>query len=124
MADTSTTKGIDHIFGLLNIDTSLFVTLQSDDYSEKRALEVMVQDSHGRVITVRNDDTIKDLTMTGVLKQGVSIPAVGGYFPSSLKDSHGTEYSTWIIKDISDAGTNSSFRRVTIKLTKYQEINS
>lgn len=124
MADTSITKGLDHVFGLLNLDTSLFVTLQTDDYNEKRALEVMVQDSSGRVITVRNDDTIKELTFTGVLKEGVSIPEVGGYFPSALKDGQGNSYSTWIIKDITDAGTNSSFRRVTVKLSKYQEINS
>ena len=106
------TFGVGHKFALY--DTVAFVTLQSDDISKKPALDVEVMDETGRVITDRLDDLRTETSLSGVLKLDQSIPAVG----------QALTYNSvvYIIKDVGDAGTNNGFRKVTLKLVKYQEI--
>jgi hypothetical protein len=106
------TFGVAHKFALY--DTSDFLTLQSDDISRKPALDVEVMDETGRVITDRLDDLRTETSLSGVLKYGASIPDVGERLTYG-----GISY---IIKDVGDAGTNNGFRKVTLKLVKYQEI--
>ena len=107
-----TTFGVSHKFGLY--DTVAFVTLQSDDISQKPALDVEVMDETGRVITDRLDDLRTETSLSGVLLASATIPAIG--------DNLTYNSITYIIKDVGDAGTNNGFRKVTLKLVKYQEI--
>lgn len=107
-----TTFGTPHQFGLY--DTVAFVTLQSDDISTKPALDVEVMDEQGRVITDRLDDLRYETSLSGVLKTSATIPSVG---QTLTYDS-----ISYIIKNVDDAGTNNGFRKVTLKLVKYQEI--
>ena len=106
------TFGISHVFGLY--DTVSFLTLQSDDLSVKAALDVEVMDETGRVITDRLDDNRTETSLSGVLKTGASIPFVG--------DNITYNAITYIIKEVSTAGVNNGFRKVTMKCVKYQEI--
>jgi hypothetical protein len=106
------TFGVSHVFGLY--DTANFVTLQSDDISKKPALDVEVMDETGRVITDRLDDLRIETSISGVLLSSASIPTIGQQF-----DYDSVNY---IIKDVGDSGTNNGFRKVTLKLVKYQEI--
>lgn len=112
MASLPQTFGVSHVFGLY--DTANFVTLQSDDISKKPALDVEVMDETGRVITDRLDDLRIETSISGVLLTGASIPAIG---QTLTYDS-----VSYIIKDVGDSGTNNGFRKVTLKLVKYQEI--
>jgi hypothetical protein len=107
-----TTFGVGHKFGLY--DTASFVTLQSDDISQKPALDVEVMDETGRVITDRLDDLRIETSISGVLKESATIPSIGQTLSYNS--------ITYIIKDVGDAGTNNGFRKVTLKLVKYQEI--
>lgn len=106
------TYGVGHTFGLY--DTSAFLTLQSDDISKRPALDVEVMDETGRVITDRLDDIRTEASISGVLKVGASVPLAG---VQMMYD--GVQY---IIKDVTDSGTNNGFRKVSLKLVKYQEI--
>jgi len=106
------TFGVAHVFGLY--DVANFVTLQSDDISQKAALDVEVMDETGRVITDRLDDLRIETSISGILKTEATIPDIGMQF-----DYDSINY---IIKDVSDSGTNNGFRKVTLKLVKYQEI--
>jgi hypothetical protein len=106
------TFGVSHIFGLY--DTANFLTLQSDDISAKVALDVEVMDETGRVITDRIDDERREVSLSGVLKTGATLPAIGDRIT----------YNTisYIIKEATDNGTNNGFRKYTMKAVKYQEI--
>ena len=106
------TYGQPHVFALY--DTASFITLQSDGISQKPALDVEVMDEEGRVITDRLDDLRIETTLSGVLKESATIPDIG--------DRLTYDSVSYIIKDISDDGTNNGFRKVTLKLVKYQEI--
>jgi len=106
------TFGVSHKFALY--DTVSFVTLQSDDISTKPALDVEVMDETGRVITDRLDDLRYESSLSGVLKTGASVPEIGQTLAYNA--------ITYIIKQVDDAGTNNGFRKVTLKLVKYQEI--
>jgi hypothetical protein len=110
---TPKTYGVNHKFGLYGVED--FVTLQTDDISTKNALDVEVMDETGRVITDRLDDTRIETSISGVLKIGATIPTVGDQL----------EYNSvnYIIKDVGDAGKNNGFRKITLKLVKYQEIS-
>jgi hypothetical protein len=112
MADTSTTYGITHAYGLNG--TLAFATIQTDDISKKKALDVEIMDELGVVITDRLDDTRIDVSVSGVLKVKSTYPVIGEQFTYD-----GTQY---IIKEVTDAGTNNNFRKVGLKLVKYQEI--
>ena len=106
------TYGTAHTFGLY--DTSGFITLQSDDISKRPALDVEVMDETGRVITDRLDDIRTETSISGVLLASATIPAAGYTLTYD-----GVQY---IIKDVTDSGTNNGFRKVSLKLVKYQEI--
>lgn len=112
MSTLPATFGVSHKFALY--DTVAFVTLQSDDISKKPALDVEVMDETGRVITDRLDDLRTETSLSGVLKTGATIPEIG--------DRLTYNSVIYIIKDVGDAGTNNGFRKVTLKLVKYQEI--
>jgi hypothetical protein len=106
------TFGVSHKFALY--DTVAFVTLQSDDISTKPTLDVEVMDETGVVITDRLDDKRYETSLSGVLKTGASIPDVGQTLTYNA--------ISYIIKQVDDAGTNNGFRKVTLKLVKYQGI--
>ena len=107
-----TTFGVSHVFGLY--DTVNFVTLQSDDISRKPALDVEVMDENGVVITDRLDDERIETSLSGVLKTGATVPAPGQTITYNSV--------TYIIKQVDNSGTNNGFRKVTLKLVKYQGI--
>lgn len=106
------TYGTQHTWGLY--DTASFITLQQDDISNKLNIDVTVTDEEGRIITDRVDDKQIDITLSGVLKIGSTPPNVGEEIVYN-----GTSY---IIKSVDDNGTNMSFRKVSVKGVKYQEI--
>jgi limonene-1,2-epoxide hydrolase len=112
MSDTAITYGISHAYGLNG--TLAFATIQSDDISKKKALDVEIQDEYGVVITDRLDDTRIETSVSGVLKVKSTYPVIGEQFSYD-----GTQF---IIKEVTDAGTNSGFRKVSLKLVKYQNI--
>jgi hypothetical protein len=112
MSTFPTTFGVNHVWGLYG--TQDFVTLQSDDLSQKPNIDVTVTDETGRIITDRLDDLQLDVSLTGVLKASSTIPAVGDRITYNA--------ISYIIKDVSTAGVNNNFRKVTIKGVKYQEI--
>jgi hypothetical protein len=107
------TYGVDHDFGPVDV-TSSFITIQSDNLKENCNLHVEVKDAQGRIITVRKDDLIKGVNFVGVLKVGATIPVPGNLI------TYGSV--SYIIDDITNDGTNESFRRVGINGRKYQEI--
>lgn len=110
------TYGTEHVFGVY--DSGLFITIQTDSISQKPALDVEVMDETGRVITDRLDDLRIETTVSGVLKDGGSIPEAGDQFTYGS----GATAVQYIIKDVTDDGTNNGFRKVTLKLVKYQQI--
>ena len=106
------TFGISHVFALY--DVVGFLTLQSDDIATKAALDVEVMDETGRVITDRLDDNRIETSLSGVLKTAATIPFVGDRITYNA--------ISYIIKEVSTAGVNNGFRKVTMKCVKYQEI--
>lgn len=108
------TYGTAHEFGLY--DTVAFATLQSDDISSKPALDVEVMDETGRVITDRLDDMRYEVSLSGVLKFDTTPPIAGNTIFWSGE--------SFIIKSVDDSGTNNGFRKVSLKLVKYQEITT
>ena len=106
------TYGTEHVFGVL--DTSAFITIQTDSVDQKPALDVEVMDETGRVITDRLDDQRLETTVSGVLKDTAGIPVAG--------DQLDYDSVLYIIKDVTNDGSNNAFRKVTLKLVKYQEI--
>lgn len=109
------TYGVAHDFGPVDV-TQSFITIQSDNLKENCNLHVEVKDSQGRIITVRKDDLIKSVNFVGVLKEGATIPVPGNVI------TYGAV--TYIIDDITNDGTNESFRRVGINARKYSQIAS
>ena len=89
------TYGVGHIFGVYS--TLAFVTLQSDDIARKLNIDVTVTDEAGRI-----------------LKEGATLPIVG--------EQIAYDGITYIIKSVDDNGTNSTFRKISVKGVKYQEI--
>lgn len=106
------TYGVGHIFGVYS--TLAFVTLQSDDIARKLNIDVTVTDEAGRIITDRVDDEQIDVSLSGVLKEGATLPIVG------MQIAY--DGITYIIKSVDDNGTNSTFRKISVKGVKYQEI--
>jgi hypothetical protein len=106
------TYGTAHTFGVYS--TLAFVTLQSDDIANKLNIDVTVTDEQGRIITDRVDDKQIDVSLSGVLKEGATLPQVGEQITY--------EAVTYIIKSVDDNGTNSTFRKISVKGVKYQEI--
>lgn len=104
--------GIVHIFGVKG--TVSYLTVQGDDFSHKYALDVEVKDENGVVITDRLDDERIEVSIDGTMKTEGSESLLGGQFTYG-----GVNF---IVKDVTDRGTNSDYRKVTIKGVKYQEI--
>ena len=106
------TYGTPHVFGVL--DSGIFVTIQTDSVDQKPALDVEVMDETGRVITDRLDDQRLETTVSGVLKTASTVPTAGDRFTYNSVN--------YIIKNVTNDGSNNAFRKVTLKLVKYQEI--
>jgi hypothetical protein len=106
--------GVVHIYGIRGGAAAVNLTVQSDDFDHKYALDVEVKDENGRVITDRLDDERTEVSIDGVVKTDGSESLLGGQF----------EYGgiTFIIKGVTDRGTNNDYRKVSIKGVKYQEI--
>lgn len=107
------TYGVDHEFGPVDV-TQSFITIQSDNLKQNTALSVEIKDAQGRVITVRKDDLRDTVNFVGVLKTEATIPIAGNQITYGAIQ--------YIIDDVSNDGTNDSFRRVGLNCTKYQEI--
>jgi hypothetical protein len=88
--------GVLHIYGIRGGVAAATLTVQSDDFDLKYALDVEIKDEEGRVITDRLDDERIEVSIDGVM--------------------------TFIIKGVTDRGTNNDYRKVSIKGVKYQEI--
>jgi hypothetical protein len=106
------THGVVHIFGLNGTVNNL--TLQDDEFDHKFALDVEVKDEDGVVITNRLDDERNEVNLTGTMLATGSDGLMGGTL------SYGGV--TFIVKGVTDRGTNQDFRKVTIKGIKYQAI--
>jgi hypothetical protein len=110
------TKGTAHIFGLRGTGGVVF-TVQSDDITNRPALDVEIKDETGRVITNRLDDLRIEINVEGILlaSETPTLPAIGATF-----SYNGVNY---IIKEVTDRGTNQDFRKLGIRAVKYQEIS-
>ncbi|MFN7341401.1 MAG: hypothetical protein ACK5VI_10015 [Opitutia bacterium] len=105
--------GVVHIFGVKG--TVAYLTVQGDDLDHTNALDVEVKDEEGKVITNRLDDKRINVSIDGTLKSSTSFESIiGAQFTYA-----GTQY---ICKGVTDRGTNSDYRKVTLKGVKYQEI--
>lgn len=104
--------GVVHIFGLKGTVTTL--TLQSDDLDHKFALDVEVKDENGVTITDRLDDERIEVTLEGTMKSTGTEDLLGGTY------TYGGV--TFIVKGVTDRGTNQDYRKVSIKGVKYQGI--
>lgn len=104
--------GVTHIFGVKGTVTTL--TVQSDDFDHKYALDVEVKDENGVVITDRLDDERIEVSIDGVMKSEGTEDLLGGTF------NYGGV--TFIVKGVTDRGTNNDYRKVSIKGIKYQQI--
>jgi hypothetical protein len=107
------TYGEPHQYGPVDVSQA-FITIQSDNLKENCNIHVEVKDAQGRIVTVRKDDLLQSVNFVGVLVEGGTIPV-----PGNLITYGGISY---IIDDISNDGTNESFRRVGVNARKYQEI--
>lgn len=104
--------GVIHIFGVKGTVSTL--TVQSDDFDYKYALDVEVKDESGVVITDRLDDERTEVSIDGTMKGTGTEDLIGGEY------TYGGV--TFIVKGVTDRGTNSDYRKVTIKGVKYQSI--
>jgi hypothetical protein len=107
------TFGTAHVWALYGVKD--FVTLQSDDFDFKPALDVEVMNETGVVITDRIDDQRTEWTLSGVLKPTGTRPVIGDVIEyNSIKG---------IVKDITDVGANNAYRKFSAKMTTYQGIS-
>jgi hypothetical protein len=107
------TYGENLTFGLTDV-TNSFVVIQSDSLKNSCGVSIEAKDEYGRIITVRKDDLIKSLNFTGILKTGATPPTAGNTIV------YGSV--TYILDDVSDDGTNESFRRVAFTGRKFSQI--
>ena len=112
MADTFKEFGTALIFGPLGTVTGLVV--QSDSWTVRYALDVEVMDEQGRVITDRLDDKRNEITIEGVIKT-----------EDAVNPGDVLTYNTYkfIVKEITDRGSNQEYRKLSVRGIKYQEIN-
>ena len=99
------------VFGPL--DEVVVIVVQSDSWTVRFGLDVEVMDEQGRVITNRLDDERNEITIEGVIKVLDSVEpgqtlTYGGF--------------TFIIKEVTDRGSNQEYRKLSIRGIKYQEI--
>lgn len=103
--------GIALVYGVLGVRTDIVV--QSDSHTTRYALDVEVMDEQGRVITDRLDDHRDEITLEGVVKTSGS-PVVGDQM----------QYGgvTYILKEVTDRGSNQEYRKVSVRGVKYEQI--
>jgi len=99
------------IFGPYGTVTGLVV--QSDSWTVRFGLDVEVMDEQGRVITNRLDDERNEITIEGVIK------VIDSVMPG---DTLTYDAMTFIIKEVTDRGSNQEYRKLSIRGVKYQEI--
>lgn len=99
------------VFGPLDEVTG--VVVQSDSWTVRFGLDVEVMDEAGRVITNRLDDERNEITIEGVIKVLDSVT------PGQKLQYGGTDF---IIKEVTDRGSNQEYRKLSIRGVKYQEI--
>lgn len=89
------------------------IVVQSDSWTIRFALDVEVMDEGGRVITDRLDDERNEITIEGVLKSSD---------PVAIGDQLQYAGMSFIIKELTDRGSNQEYRKLSIRGVKYQEI--
>lgn len=94
-------------------DSVVGLVVQSDSWTVRFALDVEVMDEQGRVITDRLDDERNEITIEGVIK------VVDSVNPGDTLTYSGM---TFIIKEVTDRGSNQEYRKLSIRGVKYQEI--
>lgn len=99
------------IFGPYDSVTGLVV--QSDSWTTRFALDVEVMDESGRVITDRLDDERNEITIEGVVKVAD---------PVEIGDQLAYGGMTFIIKEVTDRGSNQEYRKLSIRGVKYEQI--
>jgi hypothetical protein len=99
------------IFGPYGDVTGLVV--QSDSWTVRFALDVEVMDESGRVITDRLDDERNEITIEGVVKV---VDAV------EIGDQLAYGGMTFIIKEVTDRGSNQEYRKLSVRGVKYEQI--
>jgi hypothetical protein len=108
----ATEYGVALIYGVLGVRTDMVV--QSDSHTTRFALDVEVMDEQGRVITDRLDDKRDEITLEGVVKTSGS-PVVG--------DEMTYGGVTYILKEVTDRGSNQEYRKVSVRGVKYEQIS-
>ena len=99
------------VFGPYGLVTGIVV--QSDSWTHRFALDVEVMDETGRVITDRLDDERNEITIEGVIKTTDAV------LPGQELTYSGMAF---IIKEVTDRGSNQEYRKLSIRGVKYQEI--
>jgi len=89
------------------------IVVQSDSWTVRFGLDVEVMDEQGRVITNRLDDERNEITIEGVIKVTDSV------VPGSTLTYSGM---TFIVKEVTDRGSNQEYRKLSVRGVKYQEI--
>jgi hypothetical protein len=99
------------VFGPYDTVTGLVV--QSDSWTVRFGLDVEVMDEQGRVVTDRLDDERNEITIEGVIKTTDSV------LPGQTLTYSGMSF---IIKEVTDRGSNQEYRKLSVRGIKYQEI--
>lgn len=94
-------------------DEVVGIVVQSDSWTVRYALDVEVMDESGRVITDRLDDERNEITIEGVIKTTDSV------LPGNELTYSGM---TFIVKEVTDRGSNQEYRKLSVRAVKYQEI--
>lgn len=94
-------------------DEVVGIVVQSDSWTIRFGLDVEVMDEQGRVVTNRLDDERNEITIEGVIK------VVDSVLPGSKLTYEGM---TFIVKEVTDRGSNQEYRKLSIRGVKYQEI--
>ena len=99
------------IFGPYDSVTGIVV--QSDSWTVRFALDVEVMDESGRVITDRLDDERNEITIEGVIKVADAV---------NIGDQLSYGGMSFIIKEVTDRGSNQEYRKLSVRGVKYEQI--
>jgi len=94
-------------------DSVVGLVVQSDSWTVRYALDVEVMDEQGRVITDRLDDERNEITIEGVIKVTDSV------LPGNTLTY---DAMIFIVKEVTDRGSNQEYRKLSVRAVKYQEI--
>jgi hypothetical protein len=94
-------------------DEVVGIVVQSDSWTIRFALDVEVMDESGRVITDRLDDERNEITIEGVIKVEDAVLAGSELTYDGMN---------FIVKEVTDRGSNQEYRKLSIRAVKYQEI--